>query len=186
MTPSDLQQYLEVYPSSDFDNETQRFTVTTGESDVRCARSIIGLAASQKLNSHGKAFTYRYNQRPSTQAASDTSVHHSAENWMMFRGTSTGFNGTTTFQPMTPQDDAFAAELIAYWLSFVRAGDPNTFRLARSPVWPAYTVQGRERIVLQEPKTGNVNASGSVAEPEPELETRRCAFVASKAGHQQA
>ena len=105
---------------------------------------------------------------------------------MMFRGTSTGFNGSTTFQPMTPQDDAFAAELIAYWLSFVRAGDPSTFRLARSPVWPAYTVQGKERIVLQEPRTDDTSVSGSVAEQEPEIETSRCAFVTSKARHQQA
>ncbi|PIL29185.1 hypothetical protein GSI_09234 [Ganoderma sinense ZZ0214-1] len=184
LTQTDLDQYLEVYPSSDFSNETQRFAVATGESDVRCARSIIGLAAAKRLTT--KAFTYRYNQRPSTQAANDTNVYHSAENWMMFRGTSTGFNGSTTFQPMTPQDDAFAAELIAYWLSFVRAGDPSTFRLARSPVWPAYTVQGKERIVLQEPRTENTSVSGSVAEQEPELETSRCAFVASKAVHQQA
>ena len=111
---------------------------------------------------------------------------YSAEKWMMFRGTSTGFNGSTTFQPMTPQDDAFAAELIAYWLSFVRAGDPSTFRLARSPVWPAYTVQGKERIVLQEPRSEDTSVSGSVAEQEPELETSRCAFVTSKARHQQA
>ncbi len=105
---------------------------------------------------------------------------------MMSRGTSTGFNGSTTFQPMTAQDDAFAAELIAYWLSFVRAGDPNTFKLAHSPVWPAYTVQGKERVVLQEPKAENTDVSGSVVEQEPKLETSRCAFVASKARHQQS
>ncbi|TBU39675.1 alpha/beta-hydrolase [Dichomitus squalens] len=182
LTQTDLQQFLEVYPESDFDNATQRFEVATGEPDVRCGRSIIGLAAAQK----SKAFTYRYNQRPSTQAADDTEVHHSAENWMMFRGTSTGFNGTTTFQPQTPQDEAFAAELIAYWLSFVRAGDPNTFKLDRSPEWPAYTVGGKKRIVLQEPKTNDTSVSGSIAEQEPRLETSRCAFVESKAVHQQA
>ena len=105
---------------------------------------------------------------------------------MMFRGTSTGFNGTTTFQPQTPLDQAFAEELIAYWLSFVRAGDPNTFKLDRSPVWPAYTVQAKERIVLQEPKTNDTSVSGSITEQEPKLETSRCAFVASKAVHEQA
>ena len=95
-------------------------------------------------------------------------------------------NGTTTFQTQSDADRAFAAELIAYWLSFVRAGDPSTFRLARSPVWPEYTVQGKERIALQEPRTDDTSVSGSTAEPEPELETSRCAFVASKAAHQQA
>ena len=87
LTQSDIQQFLAVYPESDFDNATQRFEVATGEPDVRRGRSIIGLAAAQK----SKAFTYRYNQRPSTQPASDPEVHHSAENWMMFLGTNTGY-----------------------------------------------------------------------------------------------
>ena len=87
---------------------------------------------------------------------------------------------------MTPAEQAFASELIAYWLSFVRAGDPNTFKLARSPVWPAYTAHAQRRIALQEPADGNLTVSGSNAEEEPPLESRRCAFVASKASHQQA
>ena len=131
-----------------------------------------------------RTFAYRYNQRPTPQWDGDAHVYHSAENWMLFRGTSTGFNGSTTFGGLAPRDDAFAAELIAYWLSFVRTGDPNTFRRAGSPVWPAYTVRGRERMVLQEP--GPDGTSGSVAEQESELESSRCAFVASKANHQQA
>ena len=108
---------------------------------------------------------------------------------MMFLGTSTGTNGSTVFQPQSPADQAFAAELIAYWLSFVRAGDPNTFKLARSPVWPAYSAGApgtRQRISLQEPKDGSTTVSGSNGEPEPELEAKRCAFVQSKAVRQQA
>ncbi|KAI0718594.1 alpha/beta-hydrolase [Cerioporus squamosus] len=178
LTQTDLEQYLKVYPASDFDSDAQRFQVATGESDVICGRHIIGLAAAKK----NKAFTYRYNQ-PVNNA---TSVYHSSENWMMFRGTSTGFNGTTTFQPQTDLDRAFAEELIAYWLSFVRAGDPNTFKLDRSPVWPEYTAKGQARISLQEPKTNDLTISGSNAEQEPALESSRCDFVASKSQRQQA
>ncbi|KAI0753315.1 alpha/beta-hydrolase [Daedaleopsis nitida] len=180
LTGTDLQQYLDVYPSSDFDSEAQRFQVATGESDVICGRHIIGLAAAKK----NKAYTYRYNQP--VGSANTTTVSHAAENWMMFRGTSTGFNGTTTFQPQSDLDRAFAAELIAYWLSFVRAGDPNTFKLARSPVWPAYTAHSQQRIALQEPAGTDTSVSGSTAETEPALESSRCAFVASKAIRQQA
>ena len=45
-------------------------------------RSIMGTA----FGSAGKAWTYRYNQRvPGT-----SSVQHAAENWMMFKGVTTG------------------------------------------------------------------------------------------------
>ena len=83
LTQADLEQFLEVYPASDFDSDAQRLQVATGEPDVICARHIIGLAAARK----NKAFTYRYNQ-PVNNA---TSVYHSSENWMMFLGTSTGY-----------------------------------------------------------------------------------------------
>ncbi|CDO68585.1 hypothetical protein BN946_scf184996.g16 [Trametes cinnabarina] len=178
LTTEDLQEYLEHYPESAFDSPTQRFIVATGESELICARAIIGQAAARK----NKAYTYRYNQAVPTSGSNV--VGHAAENWMMFRGTSTGFNGTTTFQPQRPIDQAFAAELIAYWLSFVRSGNPNTHKLARSPTWPEYTLERKSRIVLQEGE--NTNVSGSAPEIEPAAENTRCAFVASKAPHEQA
>ncbi|KAI0357004.1 alpha/beta-hydrolase [Trametes cingulata] len=178
LTSQDLTEYLEHYPASDFESDEQRFMVTTGESELICARAIIGLAAARK----SEAYTYRYNQ-PVPTANTDV-VFHASENWMMFRGTSTGFNGTTTFQPQRPIDEAFASELIAYWLSFVRSGNPNTHKLARSPVWPEYTPGRRSRISLQEGNSTQV--SGSTIELEPRAESNRCAFVASKVQHQQA
>ena len=83
---------------------------------------------------------------------------------------------------MTPSEDAFAQELIAYWLSFVRTGDPNTFKLARAPQWPLYSPEAVQRIVLTE---GTVNTSGSIVETIPISESERCAFVASKTESQQ-
>ena len=60
---------------------------------------------------------------------------------------------------MTPSEEAFAEELIAYWLSFVRAYDPSEFKLERSPSWPKYTAQSLNRIVLQRPKGADVNST---------------------------
>ena len=100
----------------------------------------------------------------------------------MFRGTNTGFNGTTTFTEMTPSEEAFAEELIAYWLSFVRAHDPSEFKLERSPSWPKYTAQSLNRIILQRPQGADVNSttvSGSAIEKQDSGETARCEFVAS-------
>lgn len=92
-------------------------------------------------------------------------------------------NGTTTFTPMTPIEDAFASELIAYWLSFVRSGNPNTHKLARSPEWPSYSSKERSRIVLQQ--AGTLTTSGSFIEEEVEPETHQCELIASQVADQQ-
>ena len=87
---------------------------------------------------------------------------------------------------MTPTEEAFAAELIAYWLSFVRSGDPNQYKLSRSPEWPMYKSSGTtSRIVLQQGPGFTTTGSGSFVEEEPEMAKIRCAVVASQAERQQ-
>ncbi|KAG7091944.1 hypothetical protein E1B28_008335 [Marasmius oreades] len=184
LSDSDIQDILAVAPISDFASATQRDQVVTGESMLICAREVLGGAFSTAPRS----WTYRYNQPNPTLNASGTA--HAAENWMMFLGTNTGVNGTNTFTPMTPVENAFAEELIAYWLSFVRVGDPNKFKLARSPEWPSYTLTGdtrsvKRRIVLQEDPQKSTTRSGNTIEQEPENESRRCAVVASKSEQEQ-
>lgn len=86
-------------------------------------------------------------------------------------------NGTTTFTSQTLSEEAFAEEMIAYWLSFVRSGNPNTHKLARSPSWPEYHTADTRRLVLTE---GSETETGSVVELMSEAEKRRCDFVAGK------
>ncbi|KAJ6473312.1 Alpha/Beta hydrolase protein [Mycena vulgaris] len=175
-TASDL---LAEYPISDFASPALQSQAAIGEPELLCARHILASAASN----HNKAWTYRYNQRNPTSGG--TGVGHAAENWMMFQGSNTGLNGSGTFTPMTPVETSFAAELIAYWLSFVRAGDPNTFKLARSPLWTQFTSGAKARIVLQQDPLNTTVLSGSFLETQLDLETRRCSFVASQVGVQQ-
>ncbi|KAI0050267.1 alpha/beta-hydrolase [Auriscalpium vulgare] len=171
-----LQQFVEVYPVSDFGGDVVvQQEVATGESELKCARTIMGEAWARRTS----IFTYRYNQANPT-GSNPTVVGHAAENWMMFLGTNTGVNGTTTFTPQNATQSAFAQELIAYWLSFVRSSDPNTFKLTHSPVWPLYTSGRKSRIVLQEVPAGSTAGSGSYVEAEPAKENARCHFVASK------
>jgi len=123
-----------------------------------------------------KSWTYRYNQ--ATPGAPE--VYHAAENWMMFQGTNTGYNGTTTFTPQTPIELAFTSELIAYWLSFVRSYNPNTYKLEMSPEWEPYTTTSEVRIVLQQQPQNITTESGSYMEDQPVSETERCNFAISK------
>ncbi|GJE86320.1 alpha/beta-hydrolase [Phanerochaete sordida] len=179
LTQNDLTGFNEVYNASNFGSSNEQFRVATGESELRCAVEIMGGAFSQP--EQGKTYVYRYNTPNPT--GGDPLVEHAAENWMMFLGTNTGVNGTTMFSPMTPSEQAFASELIAYWLSFVRTGNPNTFKLARAPTWPTYTPSTSHRIVLTE---GSATKTGSTLETISSEERQRCAFVTSKAASQQA
>ncbi|KAK0444039.1 alpha/beta-hydrolase [Armillaria borealis] len=126
-------------------------------------------------------WTYRYNQ-PNPTSGSPTIVAHGAENWMMFLGSNTGYNGSATFNSMTPEETAFSQELIAYWLSFVRAKDPNTFKLERSPVWDRFSLDEKRQVVLQQ---NSATTSGSFVELADEKEVARCQFVASKVEKEQ-
>lgn len=100
-------------------------------------------------------------------------------------------NGSTTFTGLNDVETAFSEELIAYWLSFVRSHDPNTYKLAHSPDWPEFSKE--QRLVLQQytedDVEGNVGgyhqSGGSYVEEEPEDELKRCEFVASKYEHLQ-
>ncbi|KAJ3906390.1 Alpha/Beta hydrolase protein [Lentinula edodes] len=182
LTSVDLEEFVKEYPLSEFESTSQQFQVATGESILICSREILGGAYAHAT----KAWTYRYNQPNPTSGS--PAVGHAAENWMMFDGINTGFNGTGTFTPMSPVEKAFAAELVAYWLSFVRSGDPNTFKLDRSPTWEEYLTTGnhpKQRIVLQQPINNSKTVSGSFMEMEPAVESGRCAFVAAKIRQEQ-
>jgi hypothetical protein len=85
---------------------------------------------------------------------------------------------------MSAADVSFARELIAYWISFVRSGDPNTFKLEKSPSWTAFTTNS-SRIVLQKDASGSTTGSGSFVEPEAAEERSRCELVASLVGQQE-
>lgn len=93
-------------------------------------------------------------------------------------------NGTVIFEQLNKTQASFAEELISYWVSFVRTGDPNVERLPRSPIWSQYTLADRKRMVLQQSRKTEEH-SGSILEIESSAETRRCLVVASQASVQQ-
>ncbi|KAF5371730.1 hypothetical protein D9758_003443 [Tetrapyrgos nigripes] len=176
----DIEEFLEKYPLEDFSSPSQQLQVATGESYLICARAAIGDAYAPVTN----VWSYRYNQ-PNPTGNISLGTGHAAENWMMFEGINTGSNGTGTFTPMTPTETAFAEELIAYWLSFVRSHNPNSHKLHRSPYWEPYVPSRHRRLVLQQGPNGTTNESGSFNEDEPKKEADRCAFVISKADKEQ-
>lgn len=182
LTNEGVNRLEQVYVISDFASENLRLQTITGDSSLRCARTIM---ASSWNKANVQTWTYRYNQPD--PAGGSTATAHAAENYMMFRGTHTGVNGTTTFSTFNSLEIAFSEELIAYWLSFVCTLDPNSQKLRRAPSWPSYNVNERSRIVLNEaPVDADVNTmSGSHNEIESEEEVRRCLVIADLVGQMQ-
>lgn len=182
-TEDDINDVLAAYPESDFESAEARLRDLLGEALLRCAREIMGDAFSQTT----KVWTYRYNQANPTTANVIFGVGHAAENWLMFDGSNTGTNGTANFTGLTEVETAFAEELIAYWLSFVRAEDPNTYKLDRSPEWPEWTSSAAslQRIVLQQDPSNSTTTSGSFVEDEPENEHKRCTVLGDKSERSQ-
>ena len=94
-------------------------------------------------------------------------------------------DGFVEFVGLNPTESAFAQELIAYWISFIRSGNPNTYKLPGSPTWNSFS-NGNARIVLQQGPDGDpAHPSGSFLEAESDAERDRCALVASKASRLQ-
>ncbi|KAH6909244.1 EstA protein [Coprinopsis sp. MPI-PUGE-AT-0042] len=175
---ADIAALENAYPAEEYATADLRYQGVLGDVQLKCARSIMATALARKGVG---AYTYRYNQRNPTNGG--TGVWHASENWMMFKGSNTGVNGTATFTDFSPAEDKFSKELIAYWLSFVRTGNPNAHRQPGSPVWPTYTLGNRARIVLQQAPDGA--QSGSSVEKETEREVERCKLVVSQVDRQQ-
>jgi len=175
ITQAEITNITALYPLSEFANASQRYQVLTGEPDVICGRQALGVPSSQYSN----VWSYRYNTpNPTTDSPY---VAHSAENWMLFQGINTGPNGSGTFTAQTPVELSFAAELIGYWLSFVRVWNPNTYKLSTSPEWSQYQPGNSEavRMVLQQDPAGLTTQSGSYMETQPVNETERCDYIIS-------
>ncbi|KAG1717275.1 Alpha/Beta hydrolase protein [Suillus paluster] len=177
LTATDIEEFLQQYPLDDFDSSSHQYQVATGESTARCTPQAMGIPSSRYVN---ETWTYRYNTPIPPNKFDEIPVEHADEIWMMFRGTYNGPNGTFAFDPQTAVERAFASELIAYWLSFVRTSNPNTYKLPKSPVWKTYNEPSPVRMVLMQEPYSTI-MSGSYMEKQPALETTRCEFVISKA-----
>ncbi|GJJ14529.1 hypothetical protein Clacol_008794 [Clathrus columnatus] len=174
ITSTDIQKFTSLYPENQFANVNQWVTDVTGDITVRCGRELLGSVASRD---DLPSFAYRYNQ-PNPSFGDNVDVEHAAENWMMFLGSNTGFNGSGVLTGLNATETAFSQELIAYWLSFVRSSNPNTYRLERSPEWPSFspTSTGKRQVLQQDPKN-RTTVSGIVSELEPSADLERCDFT---------
>ncbi|KZO91472.1 alpha/beta-hydrolase [Calocera viscosa TUFC12733] len=169
ITEAELDTYERLYPESD----PNRAGNAAGDANLRCSTHLWGIA-------HPDVYAYRWNQ-PTGPLRLPAAVWHSSDNWMMFEGTSTGSNGTTVFHELSVEQRDFFHEMLAYFVSFVRTGSPNTHKLDRSPEWPLYTAQRNRQVLqhqFQEDFSNDASATGSTSamwlEEVTESEKERC------------
>ncbi|KAJ7757066.1 Alpha/Beta hydrolase protein [Mycena metata] len=105
------------------------------ESELACWDYFIG-------NVSGKpAFNYRWDAPdPNILAARGAYVGaaHTAELFYLYDGTNSGPSASVAqpvFTVFNPEQDALARQAVAWWSSFARTLDPNTFALPGSPTW---------------------------------------------------
>lgn len=94
------------------------------------------------------SWNYLWNVTDPTQAAEGFGVPHTVEVNAIWGPTNV--NGTV---PLSYYPNGTNANIVpvvqAYWTSFIRSYNPNTYRLAGSPLWGNWDDWGRNRIVFQ-------------------------------------
>ncbi|KAE9363403.1 triacylglycerol lipase-like protein [Stipitochalara longipes BDJ] len=121
-----------------------------------------GIYISSMISSRGKApsYNYRWDVLSDQNAQNGYGVTHTAE-----VGSIWGFSGAP--------DDALTPTIQAYWTSFIRTKNPNTYKLKSSPEWTTFNATGMGRIHLPNDPT-NVTM-----ESVPADQQARCAFLTS-------
>ncbi|KAJ8521512.1 hypothetical protein ONZ45_g1814 [Pleurotus djamor] len=177
LTDEDIKDIFSAFNKSSYADEWYYSTDITSSVLFFCSRFELA-----RIYSDQPSWTYRYNQ-PSrnglwSQQKPDQ-VGHSAENSMLSRGTvGLDFGGAYEVRGLNEVETAFSKELIAYFLSFVRTGNPNTYKLPRSPIWREFTPTDPARVVLQAPSDST--RSGIYMETESENEEKACKVINSK------
>ncbi|QRV93283.1 carbohydrate esterase family 10 protein [Ceratobasidium sp. AG-Ba] len=122
-------------------------------------------------------YSFRFNvPNPIALAASPwQGVMHASDVYYLFDGA----NGRTpSFTPFNITQAPVSHEIIRYWTSFTRSGDPSKYKLAYSPRWPNFV--GNKRVVMSEDVGGNGTRTASTIEVVPTYEQERCRFWMSQ------
>ncbi|KDN46561.1 hypothetical protein RSAG8_04214, partial [Rhizoctonia solani AG-8 WAC10335] len=115
LSSHDIRTLVNLYSRAGFAPESLT-DVGLSEGLFKCGTYLMG-------NTYGsRAYTYRFDEPGPTDPER---ADHCADNYLLFEGTRTGSNGTTTFTPLTPSQRALSDELISYFIAFVATGDPN-------------------------------------------------------------
>ncbi|KAH8752354.1 Alpha/Beta hydrolase protein [Hyaloscypha sp. PMI_1271] len=121
-----------------------------------------GIYISTMISTHGQpaSYNYRWDVLSMQNSRNGLGVPHVSELSSIW-----GSSG--------PPDDALIPTIQAYWTSFIRTKNPNTYKLKSAPEWATFDATGMERIHIPNDPT-NVTM-----ETIPGDQQARCAFLSS-------
>ncbi|KAK7715997.1 hypothetical protein SLS63_011174 [Diaporthe eres] len=130
---------------------------TYGEMRYMCP----GLYVTAAYVDHGvpQSWHYRWNVEDPAQVAAGEGVPHTVELNAIFGPLNTNNNSPLSYYPNGT--NAHAVPVVqAYWTSFIRSYDPNTYRLDGTAEWQAWDDGAQQRILFD---TGGVTSMESLA-----------------------
>ncbi|KAI9651299.1 hypothetical protein NHQ30_001337 [Ciborinia camelliae] len=111
-------------------------------------------------------WNYHWDVLSSTNAANGYGVTHTSESGSIWG--SSGAPGSA----LTPS-------MQAYWTSFIRSKDPNTYKLDSAPRWEQLKVSTYQRILLQAANVTGTAVANVTMETIPDEQLARCQYLSS-------
>ncbi len=137
---ANAQQLLQHYPAST--------DAEAAASQLRMSRDMIfgvqNYAWATSQSQQGKpVYVYRFTRKlPATGEYAKYGAFHTGE--VAYAYDNLRFIDHT-LRPLEPADDKLASEMSAYWVNFMKTGNPNGSGL---PPWPLYTTTGKQVMLL--------------------------------------
>lgn len=168
LSTKQLKEINNVYPKMDAMPQHNAYfpsaSAAYGDMCFTCPGNQIASALA-RYNDPNLVWNYRYNVMDPETVAKGLGVHHDQEWWTIF--------GPVRYEASEPASDFTSnAAMIPitrhYWISFVRALNPNTFKVPQAPEWQPWSSGAGQRIRLE--------TNNTAMEPIPQDLIDRCTF----------
>jgi carboxylesterase type B len=109
-----------------------------GEATLTCAGNFISNSYARYVSPQ-QVWNYRYNVHSTYNDEAGMGVPHTIETVAVFGVGNVGESATTDLQTgISTYNNNIVPVVMNYWISFVRALDPNTYKFATAPNWSSF------------------------------------------------
>jgi carboxylesterase type B len=179
LTKSDLEQINSYFPESQQFSGRGLYWRATANAYGEIRYICPGIHISTMLNTHGQAASYNYQYVNLSHISHFTMLIFNSWDVLSPNNAANGLGVTHTaeFQSIwgtsNAPDNALIPIIQAYWTSFIRTKDPNTYKLKSAPEWTTFNSTGMGRLHFPNDPTS------ITMESVPADQRARCAFLQS-------
>jgi len=169
LTPKELYTINQLYPIAEQFTGTGAFwrQAANAYGEIRYICPGIFISQTYTNMSLSQNWNYHWNVIDPVAGASGLGVTHTVELNAIFGPENTNGGAPASYSTSNAN---IVPVVQAYWTSFIRSFDPNTYKLSGSPVWTQFGFgDGNQRLLMQ------TNASGMETVPSEQL--MRCEYL---------